>query len=288
MVVIFLTCETVTLIAATAPLWSSSPTFFKKTPAEAKLERIVGSSLVAIGGGPRRFSELGCDFMGVTPNVNAVSGLHELALYDPAAPSELFTTWTTVTGTSPGVKGFYLFCPFVKTVRIARRFGVQYLLEPHGVPGPTGTRFVASVGDEDLYGVPGSTQATLVGLGRGGRLPADDAIGRPVAVSHPGPSSWRIETHASSPQLLRLRLTNVPGWHATIDGRPLALRPFSGLMLEAEVPPGHHVIELNYWPDRFTEGIVIGVIALLALVIVPILIVRRRRHSLVLEEQTEQ
>jgi uncharacterized membrane protein YfhO len=67
----------------------------------------------------------------------------------------------------------------------------------------------------------------------------------------------------------------VPGWHATIDGKPLSLQPFSGIMFQANIPPGRHTIELHYWPESFTIGIVLAACAAAGLLLVPV--VRRRR-----------
>ena len=67
--------------------------------------------------------------------------------------------------------------------------------------------------------------------------------------------------------MLRLALTDVPGWHATIDGRPLALHPYDGVMLQARVPGGTHLIELHYWPATFTLGLVVGALALAGVVL---------------------
>ena len=46
-----------------------------------------------------------------------------------------------------------------------------------------------------------------------------------------------IVPKSAEPQLLRLRLTDVPGWHAWIDGKSLGLERFSGIMLQARIPP---------------------------------------------------
>jgi hypothetical protein len=79
-----------------------------------------------------------------------------------------------------------------------------------------------------------------------------------------------------------LRLTAVPGWHASIDGRPLALRSWaSGLMLEAKVGPGEHVLVVHYWPDAFTAGIVVGAGAAVGLAVTAsagVVLGRRRRR----------
>ena len=113
------------------------------------------------------------------------------------------------------------------------------------------------VGDEDLYRIPGSGAATIAPSVRG-RLPADQVAGTPVSVRYPTPSEWHLTTTSTSPQALRLHLTNVPGWHATIDGRPLPLEPYAGMMLQARIPAGSHTIVLQNWPRLFTEGIIVA------------------------------
>ena len=92
-----------------------------------------------------------------------------------------------------------------------------------------------------------------------------NALGREVSQT---PASWKLTTRASSPQILRLRLTDVPGWHASIDGKPLTLIRFDRVMLKSQDPAGKHTIELHYWPEAFTVGIVIGAGTAIALVLV--------------------
>ncbi len=48
----------------------------------------------------------------------------------------------------------------------------------------------------------------------------------PVTQPRPGLVADRDRTE-HGPQVLRLRLTDVPGWHATLDGRPLSLARFA-------------------------------------------------------------
>ena len=85
-------------------------------------------------------------------------------------------------------------------------------------------------------------------------------------MTHPSPSSWKLRTDATSPQVLRLRLTDVPGWRASIDGRTVPLQDFAGVMLQLNVPAGRHTVELNYWPASFTIGLVLAGCAVLGLV----------------------
>ena len=69
--------------------------------------------------------------------------------------------------------------------------------------------------------------------------------------------AWKMVT-TPDPSVLRLRLTNVPGWRATIDGKPVDIDPFARIMLQVRVPPGRHVVELQYWPKTFSVGIVLA------------------------------
>jgi hypothetical protein len=240
------------------------------------LVRTVGTARVGFGEftcylGP------GISALGVLPESNSLFGLHQFDVYDPILPRTYVRSWAQVSRT-PAVAPIYnSFCPRVTTATEARRFGVQFVLEPSNLAGPTGGRFVRRIGDEVLYRIPGSSDGVLVPARRAQASPPADAVGRPVAVSQTAPSSFRITTSANRQALLRLRITDVPGWHATIDGHPLAVTPFAGAMLQAVIPPGHHVVELHYWPTLFTVGIVVALLAALALVTVLLLAVFRRR-----------
>jgi len=87
-------------------------------------------------------------------------------------------------------------------------------------------------------------------------------------------------TDVGGPALLRLRLTAVPGWQATLDGRPLAVGSWSrGAMVEVDVPPGRHVVELHYWPDLFTIGIVMAGVVVVAFATAALVVGTRRRRG---------
>ena len=80
--------------------------------------------------------------------------------------------------------------------------------------------------------------------------------------------------------MLRLRLIDIPGWTATIDGHPLKLSRFLGIMLQARIPPGIHTIELTYWPTAFTIGLVVAGLTIGTFLSVFVLLrVRRRRDQ---------
>ncbi|MGD0882195.1 MAG: YfhO family protein [Acidimicrobiales bacterium] len=255
-----LVLQTVYLVVADGPVFGSSSTPFQPTPAVAALQRAVGPSLVGLGVG--RNGGLG---LGLAPDSNVDYGIREFAEYDPIAPQSFFSDWVRYNGTPTGVEEVYDFAPSITRAAVARRYGVSYVLEQSGHPGPSGAVFDTRVGNEDLYRIPGAATATLVPTIGPSAWPSVDASGTAVPVETPSPSQVRIVTDSTSPEILRLRLTALPGWSATIDGRPLATATYLSWMLQARLPPGRHVIELTYWPKRFTEGIVLAIVAVIGL-----------------------
>ncbi len=273
-----LACETAFLLTAGMPLFSSASNIPQPTPAEATLQQVVGSSVVGVGSGScGPGASLGhAASPGIIPDFNAVYGVHEFVDYDPVLPFAYLKSWRAADGPELPPRSGLRYCPNVTTASLARLYGISYVVEDKGTAGPAGGVFVRSLGDEDLYRIPGASVATLTPL-TGNSLPATTATGSSVAVVHPNSRTWHMETHASTPQVLRLRLTNVPGWHATIDGHPLKLLPYAGVMLQARVPPGHHIIVLTYWPGAFTAGLVIAGLAALVLIVAAV-VARRQRH----------
>jgi len=284
-----LALESAFLVASGVSFWSESSGFFSPTPAVAALQRTVGGQLVGLGKcDPSSFALPALVDLGISPDANIGYGIHEFTVYDPLVRRAYARSWYAASGQRvPAARfSFYgIFCPAVATVSEARIFGVRYVLEPSGSDGPDGTRFVSDIGDEQLFAVPGAAAATLVtpDSSSGGSDPPLDAPGSPVTVSYPGTSSWRLHVDTASPALLRLRLTAVPGWHATIDGRPLPLRTWAdGAMLEARVPPGSHRVDVEYRPGLFTTGLVLAAVAVIVMVIMAVLgavAALRRRQS---------
>lgn len=271
---VLLASETAFLVYAGAPLISSSPTYLTATPAEAALGRAVGTSVVGMGTTSCRRPPT----LGIVPNVNVAFGIREFAAYDPMAPEAYFNTWKELTGQEAGIKADPLtFCPDVDSASLARLYGIGFILESMGRSGPRGATFVMQVGNEALYAVPGAAAATIVPMGSGGTWPPPSTPAARVVVTHPDPASWSMVVDAPVASALQLRLTDSPGWHATIDGRPVALRRFAGVMLELRVPAGRHRVELSYWPATLTIGIALATGAAGALVLVPLTMTLTRR-----------
>jgi hypothetical protein len=268
-----LTFQTVYLAVLDEPLQSSSSTAYEATPAVTAVQHTVGSSLVGLGVLPSGLGGLGIGFV---PETNIPFGVHQFAEYDPITPTSWFNSWWTTNHTSPGAVGFYEFDPGIPSATVARRYGVSYVLEPTGARGPTGGVFVKSLGSEDLYRIPGAASATLVPAGHSPAWPSIDAHGAAAPIKWISPSKLRIDTSSSTPRVLRVRVASVPGWRATIDGRPLPTSPYLSMMFQARIPPGHHVVEFSYWPERFTEGIVLAFLAVVGFVVAGIVVWRAR------------
>ncbi len=273
--VVLVAVESAFLVAVGAPPLSSSPSTFTVTPQVRQLQQSVGGAVVGFGTGS--CLNFLVPQVGILQEANDAFGVREFAAYDPVMPAAYPSSWRASTGTS-GLLFTSLFCPRVADADLARAYGVGFVLELHGYPGPPGGIFDRSIGREDLYRIPGASAATLVPLGAGGSAPPAGAPGRSVAVSHPDPASWRVVTDAPSTRVLRLRLTDVPGWTATVDGHPLALHPFLRVMLQARLPPGRHVVVVRYWPATFSIGLALAAAAVVVLVAVAVLaLVRVRR-----------
>jgi hypothetical protein len=274
--------EVTYLLALGAPPLPSSPTFFQSTAGVRELQRTVGSSVVGFDTGS--CANFLVPQVGILQETNSVFGVQEFSAYDPLIPHAYKRSWELQTHTSPFVFTS-LFCPKVSNAKLATLYGVGYVLNLPRDRAPQGGVFVKTIDGENLYRMPGASVATLVpesnsNDGTDAAFPPQDATGRAVRVGHPDAASWKVVTDSITAQVLRLRLTDVPGWHATIDGRPLRLYPFADVMLQARIPPGRHSIELHYWPDTFTVGLYLGLLSALALAC-SLILGRRRRlvHS---------
>lgn len=254
--VALLTVQSAFLIDVGAPVPSSTSIPFSTPPAVRLLKHAIGPSLVGVG------NTIG---VGFTPNTNVLFGVRQFTIYDGDIPRTYFMSWGRLAVTSPGDRAQDVFAPKVDTVSLARVFGVNYLLEPSGAAGPPGTTFVRVVGNEALWRVADSWPATLTPLTARGGWPSPFASGSPATVREPNPAEWRIVTKAKVAEALRLRLTNLPGWSATIDGKPLKLHGFTKVMLQARIPPGRHLIELRYWPQQFSIGLILALCAVVGL-----------------------
>jgi hypothetical protein len=101
------------------------------------------------------------------------------------------------------------------------------------------------------------------------RDPLGDGPGRqpftPAEWRSPAPERVEIRVETAAPGLLVVAETWMPGWAATVDGRPAPI--FRGNHAQRVVPlpaPGRHEVSLRYEPPGLARGLEISAIALLA------------------------
>jgi hypothetical protein len=260
------------LLSVGIPFWSVSTAYFAPTPAVSTVTHIVGNQLVGYGScRQERYLTSSPQEVGIRPNANIAYGMYVMAVYDPIVPYSYFQGWKDYTGarTPPSLLNLGIFCPTITNLNQAHLFGIRYVLEPETDTFPGG-HVVASAGGEVLYSIPQSAQATIGPVDEG-LDQSTGTFGSPVAVTHVDSRTWKMRVSADTKSVLRLRLTNEPGWHASIDGHPLSLSSWAhSMMLEASIPPGRHVVVLSYWPETFTVGLLIamGTVVLLVCALV--------------------
>jgi hypothetical protein len=218
-----------------------SHAYFPSTPAIRELHHVVGSALVGVDdtapGTVQQFVPVG-----FYPEVNVAYGIAEFTGHDPVLPEEYFRAFAPTE--AKGGPGF--FEPDIASVAEARRDGIAYILAlPAAAPVP-GARLVAKIAGDPLYAVPGASRLSL--------LAAAGSSGRFVAVSHPSSSEWDAVTSTTGPARLVVRVSAVPGWHATIDGHPARLARTDQVMWSLALPPGRHRVRVWYLPDRIADG----------------------------------
>ncbi len=69
------------------------------------------------------------------------------------------------------------------------------------------------------------------------------------------------------------------GWTAYVDGKKVETTSINGALLAVPVTAGTHTIELRYWPEYLTEGLVITFVALAIFAVIIVLDVRKRRYE---------
>jgi hypothetical protein len=271
---VLLCAEAAFLLAAGIGINSYSKTFFPTNTPIRRLQSIVGSSLVGLSDGNSGYPGQVQMFVpvGIYPNANIGYGIDQFTGHDPALPKAYFTSWLFPVQYLAGGTAFFF--PDIDSAAIARHYGISYILAgPLVATHPPGTTLVAKIAGERLYRVPGAARFAFLG-GAGGRSgpgsgPGGAASGRPdrvLAVKNEGNGSLTLTIDAPRPATLVVRETSVPGWHASALGRSLALRPYQGVMQQVQVPAGHYVLHLWYWPERLTIGFGVALAGLLALV----------------------
>jgi hypothetical protein len=262
------------LLTATPRLLSSSDQFFPVTTAVASLQSEVGTARVGLGDCG---SVLSLPPLGILVEANGVYQVSEAPAYDGAVPKSYFDSYFSYLHQPvPGYTGYGQWCPSMANASIARHYGVGYVLTGAGQAHPPGTDFVTTVGGESLFRVPAAGVITVEPT----NAPEDSPDAQVPTVDQSDPSVIRSTIESSRASMVYIHVTDFPGWHATLDGRPLALHAWGGTMMAASVPAGTHRLVLTYEPSLFVPGEWLALAALVGLIgmlVVPRLGIRSHR-----------
>ena len=221
------------------------------------VKRAVGQNILGIvSGDPVTYLPP----VGFVTETNMAYGVSQFVAYDPMSPITYFRSWASVSGI-PTAPPNNVFAPSIMTIFEARTYGIHDVLTLPDVSLGNGFRLIQQGANYKLYAVPRSRQFSFVGTSPRARVLSQRWI-----------NNYTVSLHVRTftPSRLIVRLTNIPGWHARIDGHPAALRPWHGIMQALTVPAGRHVISLTYWPRLFTVGLSLcagGLVGLLFLVL---------------------
>jgi hypothetical protein len=128
--------------------------------------------------------------------------------------------------------------------------------------------------------------AYLVQPDAAGRLPALERFRRPegnVRTLTLAPEQEIFSVSTSAQAYLVIATPQFPGWTASLDGHPVSLQLFAGVMPAINVGPGTHTLSYTYTPVTVRPGALLsagGLLATLAWLISGLYVRRRRQATL--------
>ncbi|MGO8949656.1 MAG: YfhO family protein [Ktedonobacterales bacterium] len=126
-------------------------------------------------------------------------------------------------------------------------------LVTHSSP-PPGFVQIKTTSSFTLYEVPGSSQFSF---------DPSNGASDVLSVTWVNNYTCKVVVDASTSEFLISRIADVPGWHATINGRSSSIAMRDNLLQQVAVPAGRDTIVLTYWPSSFTNGLKLAAVGLL-------------------------
>jgi hypothetical protein len=78
---------------------------------------------------------------------------------------------------------------------------------------------------------------------------------------------YKIRYSASTETLIRVAVPFAPGWHAAVDGAPVAVLPVDYALCGVVVPAGQHELRLQFRPSTFRAGALLSIVGAITLVL---------------------
>ena len=96
-------------------------------------------------------------------------------------------------------------------------------------------------------------------------LPGGDLSSGAARIVSYEPARLTIETDAPTATILVVSEVFYPGWAATVDGQPAAIRPTDYLLRGVALPAGRHSVEMHYLAPAARKGALISIVTLVLL-----------------------
>ncbi len=282
------------LLPPAAGAASYSHRFFPSDPTVQTLKVIVGDHLIGDGPPPpgdtsQRESISSSLTNAFSPETNMPYRISLFGAYDPMLQAEYIYSWNAAATpqTPVPLPTGGNFMPSFPNAALARLYGVKYLLTVRGSQGkteaPSGSYCVLAEPGFTLYEVPGAHRFTLV------EPDLNDVVHNAEQDStiYGKVTSWKwtsdnhlvVMAASSRRSELLARITDVPGWHASVNGHTVPVERAAGTMLAIPLPAGKDTVDLTYWPTAFTAGIIAAILAIIVIVALAIIGIRSYRSK---------
>ena len=119
-----------------------------------------------------------------------------------------------------------------------------------------------------------SLPSSLEGIGEAASDPSDKVQFRQLT-----PNRLRLERVGSFPALVVVSQNWYPGWTATVNGIPAPVRRVYGTLMGVTVDSGTSQVEFSYLPTHFYAGMILTCLAVSALIVASLLILRGRQRG---------
>ena len=177
--------------------------------------------------------------------------------------------------------------PSFPNAALARLYGVRYLLTVRDSQGkteaPSGADRVLAEPGFTLYEVPGAHRFTLVEPDLNDvvyNAEQDSSIyGRVTSWKWTSDNHLVVMAASNRRSELLARITDVPGWHASVNGHAVPVERAAGTMLAIPLPAGKDTVDLTYWPAALTAGIIAAILAIMVIVTLVIIGIRSYRSK---------
>lgn len=94
------------------------------------------------------------------------------------------------------------------------------------------------------------------------------------------PGKYKLTVNARSDGFLVFNQPSYPGWHASIDNKPVHIYHTNYLFQGIKLTPGRYIVRFEYMPEAFVVGAYISIITALFMIVSGIVLVLMRFHFL--------